>query len=61
VPHIDRHKVLPTTVLEARDKSGRKDKGYLCPVPASPNRTSFFLSFYHLLYLVVHMLVLPHR
>ncbi len=57
LPHADRHKVLPTTILVAKGKSGRRDKGYPFPildhvpshVPSHvPIQTSLSLSFYHL-------------
>ncbi|MBL7124824.1 MAG: hypothetical protein ISS51_01850 [Dehalococcoidales bacterium] len=46
MPHTDWYKVLPTTALVARDKSGKRDRDYPFPsLDHLPNQTSLFLSF----------------
>jgi len=59
--HNNRCKVLPTTVLVARESCGRRDMGYpfpsLDPIPSHlPIQTSLFLSFHHLLCLNCYVL-----
>jgi hypothetical protein len=53
VPSEDKHLYRrPTISGEARDRSGRRGRGYLYPTPSIPGQTSLFLSSCHLLSLM---------